>query len=364
MATPNFGTLSILDELKVIDKDNVFTYGEDRLYAHISDLLDVHNALTNEMVTSFVETTTDNIRRFGAGTVEAEMIEVDEWGITDVQKTSVSGYDIGFPLRAYQYSIGWTRRYFETKAVSDIAKEYVAAQTADVKNIKRQLMKALFNPTNYTFVDRLVNRQSLPVKRLINADSTAIPVDEYGNTFNGATHTHYLARAGGSLAAADITAAIDTVVEHGIAGQQVVILCNKAQEATISALTPFTELQAPLVSPGPGSTADVALYARDNPYRLDDRPIGIWDGYVIVWTKAWVPANYIIIMLTGPNGKVLTWRTRGVAGYGNFQIVAEHEHFPLRAQHMEREFGVGVWNRFGAAILYTGDTTYAAPTIA
>lgn len=365
MAIPNYGTLHLLDTLAYLDKDNVMEYGEDRLYAHLSDLLAVHNTMTQQMISLFVEYTTDRVRRFGAGAVSGEMLEVDEWGLTDVQKTSVAGYDIGFPLRNYMYSLGWTRKYFELKAVSDIAKEFIAAQEADIRNIKRELLKALFNPTNYTFVDRLVDSISLPVKRLINADSTAIPINEFGTTFNGASHTHYLARAGGSVAASDITAAIDTVVEHGISGGQVLVLINKAQEAAVAAMTPFTGLQAPMVDLGPGSTVElVARMSRDNPYRLDDRPIGVWDGYVVVHTKPWVPANYIVVMLVGsPAGKVLTFRTRPVNGYGLFRMTAEHEHYPLRAQHLEREFGIGVWQRFGAAVLYTGNTTYAAPTI-
>lgn len=365
MAIPNYGTLSLLDTLMVRDNANVFDYGEDLLYQSLNDLLDVHNTMTQQMITLFVEYTTDNIRRFGAGSVSGEMVEIDEWGLSDVQKTAVTGYDIGFPLRNYQYSLGWTRKYFELKAVSDIAKEFVAAQEADVRNIKRQLLKALFNPTNYSFIDRLANSQTLPVKRLINADSTAIPINEFGTTFNGATHTHYLARAGGAVAASDITAAIDTVVEHGVGGGQVLLLINKAQEAAVAAMTPFTPLQAPMVDLGPGSTVElVARMSRENPYRIDDRPIGVWDGYVVVHTKPWIPANYIVVIVVGSQkGKVLTFRTRPVNGYGLFQMRAEHEHYPLRAQHMEREFGVGVWQRFGASILYTGNTTYTAPTI-
>lgn len=84
----------------------------------------------------------------------------------------------------------------------------------------------------------------------------------------------------------------------------------------------------------------------------------------MVSTKNWVPANYIIVVVNNsPVGKVLTFRRRNVNGYGNFRMVAEHEHYPLRAQHFEREFGLGVWNRFGAAVLYTGGTSYTNPTI-
>jgi hypothetical protein len=143
------------------------------------------------------------------------------------------------------------------------------------------------------------------------------------------------------------------------------VLINKAQEPAIAAMTPFTPLQAPMVDLGPGSTVQlVARMSRENPYRLDDRPIGVWDGYVVVHTKPWIPPNYIVIMIVGSTaGKVLTFRTRNVPGYGTLRMVAEHEHYPLRAQHMEREFGVGVWQRLGAAVLYAGGSSYVAPVI-
>lgn len=362
MANPSYGTLTLLDTLATIDKDNAFTYGEDRLYANLQDLLTAHNAMTQDMFDMFVAQTNDKIRRYGGQAVGGVMIEADEWGAADVQKTAVSGYNIGFPLRSYQYALGWTKKYFEVKAVSDIAKEFIAARDADVKNLKTQVLRALLRASNYTFTDRLDNQVDLPVKALQNADSSNIPYDEYGNSFNSATHTHLLARVS-TLAASDITAAIDTVVEHGVGGGQVVVLLNRAQEAAVSAFTPFTPLQAPLIDPGGGSTDDVPVFARDNPYRIDDKPIGIWDGYVVVHVKPWVPANYILVVLVNANQpKVLAMRTRPIAGYGDFRLVANDDHFPLRAQWFEREFGMSVWGRLQASVLYVGGTSYVTPS--
>ena len=366
-ANPNYGTLNLLDTLAAIDQANVMEYGEDKLYQHISDLLVMHNKHTREMIDLFVERTTEKVARYGNQAVGGEMVEVDEWGRVDVQKTAVTGHDIGWPLRSYQYGIGWTKKYFEIKAVADIAKEFVNAQTADVRNLRRQILTGLFRPTNNTsYIDRLDNQVTLPLRALINADGTTLPMNEYGTTFDGATHTHYLARAGGSLVAADITALVDTVVEHGVNGGQVLLYINKAQEAAISAMALFDAFQKPLIDPGPGSTADVAAGGRKlNPYNMDDRPIGVWDGYVIVWTKPWIPANYQVAFITGgANAKVLRMRRRPVAGYGEYRLVGEHDHFPLRAQHFEREFGVSAWNRTGAAILYSNGTSYVEPVIA
>src|SRR5262245_25623871 len=355
----NYGTLQILDELATADAGNVFDYGEDRLYAHINDLLNVHNAMTQDIFGLLVGQTKDNIRRVGVGSVQGEMVEVDEFGAADVQKSVVTGYDNEFPLLDYQYAVDCTRKYFETHAPADLAKEFVAAKTADITNLKKRALQALFRATNYNFIDRLTNSQTLPVKALQNADGTAIPMDPFGNTFNGATHTHLVGYASASVTAADIVALIRNIVEHGVNGGVVRLFINRAQEATIRGFTSnFDPLQAPLLNPGGGSTADVVLAPRETPYVIDDRLVGIWDGYVEVWVKPWVPANYYVaILVGGRNEDLLLMRTPNIAGYGSYRMVSAHEHFPLRAQHFEREFGVGVWNRLGASILYGGGTS-------
>jgi hypothetical protein len=366
MPIMRYGTLQLIDTLRQIDKDNVFTYGEDLFYEQVRALLDAHNQMTRDMLGLMAETTTSYVDRYGTSSVEGDMVEVDEFGAADVQKQPLAGYDIGYPLRLYQYNLGWTRKYLETRSVADLTAQIVAAQTADVKNLRRQAAIALFRATNATFIDRLMTNQTLPIKALQNADGTAIPVGPFGDTFDGATHTHLVGRAGGTLAASDITALVNNVVEHGTGGGEVVLLINRNQEATIRTFTAnFVPLQAPLIEPGPGSTADIADGGRRaNPYQIDDKIIGIWDGFVRVWVKPWIPNNYMVALLLGGSAMpVLKLRRRPLEGYGDLRMVAEHEHYPLRARFMEREFGIGVWGRLSAAILYTAGTSYVAPAL-
>lgn len=360
-----YGSHNLLDTLATIDNQVVLDYGEDDLYEHINDLVEIHNELVDDIARFFVERTTQRIARLGADATTMEMVEVDEYGTADTQKTAVTGYDIGWPLRDYQVAVGWTRRYFQMKTPADIAKDFVAVRDADLNNIRRQLLRALYRATNYSFIDRFVDSVTLPVKALINADGSDIPMDEYGTTFDGSTHTHLVGRAGGSVAAADITALIDNIVEHGVNGGIVRLAINKNQEATIRAFTAnFDGFQAPMLDPGGGSTEDVVANGRkDSPYQIDDKPIGIWDGYVEVWIKPWVPNNYATaILIGGGGGDVLRWRTR--PGFGNFGLLFEDENYPMRGQWFNREFGIGVWNRFAAAHLYMGGTSYVQPTIA
>lgn len=361
-----YGSLGLLDTLATIDNATVLDYGEDRLYEHIRDYVEVHNRLVADMGADFVEPTTQRVNRLGADAVTMEMIEVDEYGTADTQKVAVTGYDIGWPLRAYQVAVGWTRRYFETKTPADIAKDMVGVVDADINNYRRQILRALYRATNYNFIDRLTDSVTLPVKALINADGSPIPMDSFGNTFDGSTHTHLVGRAGGSVAASDITALVDNLVEHELGGV-VRLYINRAQEATVRGFTAnFDTFQAPMITPGPGSTADVVQGGRvEDLYAIDDRPIGIWDGFVEVWTKPWIPASYITAAVVGGRGgNVIRRRQRGMQNFGNLQLLFQDENHPMRGQWWEREFGMGVWNRFAAAHLYIGGTSYVQPTIA
>ena len=279
----------------------------------------------------------------------------------DAQFDNLTGTDIGWPLRAYQVALQWTRLFFEEKTLAEFTKQFDAITTGDVKRLEREIKRAFFRPTNYTFVDKRVDYVSLPVKALVNADGAPIPRDQFGNSFDGSTHTRFLGT--GSLADANVQALVDTVIEHGTNGQ-VVIYCNRAQEASIRVMASFDPYPPELIRPGGGSTADVAIGGTERYFELDDRPIGVWDGAIVVWTKPWVPANYILCLaLDSPGGKPLRFRTKRGAGKGDLRLMANDEQYPLRANLFQREYGIGVWNRTSAAVLYTANATYAAPTL-
>jgi hypothetical protein len=99
-----------------------------------------------------------------------------------------------------------------------------------------------------------------------------------------------------------------------------------------------------------------------NPIALYNRAIGILDG-AEVWTKPWIPTNYMFAyMNNGMKPLVLRERANGTSG---LRIMADNEQFPLRANTMAREMGVGVWNRPNGAVLdcVTGGGTYTTPAI-
>jgi hypothetical protein len=355
-----FGTLTRFDTLATAFNTTVANFGEDLAWQAIQDALDAHNQQLGESLRELVEDTTDRLRRYG-GPDSMAMEELDEFGTPDAQKIA-AGITVGFPLKFYGIGLQWTRLYFMNKMASELAAQVVATQDADVKAIHRELKKALFLSSNYTFVDRRVDGVSLPVKALVNADGAVIPIAPDGTTFNGATHTHYLGATAAwpsttANRATDLNAGINTVLEHFLAGQ-ILIFINRAEEVSVKAADTFTAyLDARLI---PATTATAARAPLDM-VNVANRAIGVF-GAAEVWVKPWVPPGYILFMHVGGGGNALVRRTRNGGG-GNLELLFDDEAYPLRARTFGREFGFGVYNRVAAAALYTGGTSYTNPTI-
>lgn len=349
-----YGTLQTFDTLAVTQQ-TVTEFGEDRAFAAIDAYFEAHNAMMREQLNTLVEYSTDQLRRYG-GVQDMSMDAADEYSRADAQKIT-AGVNVGFPLYMWQISLQWTRKYFQNATGKEFAAQAVGMATAHRRRVQAEVRKAVFNSVNNTtYEDVLVDNVVLPLRALVNADSQPIPVGPNGEIFDGATHTHYTARAGGSVVAAEVTALIETVREHYNQGEALLYI-NRAQEATIrgftSNFTPY--LDARIVGANNANQA-VGRLAQNNLY---NRAIGLFDS-AEVWVKPWIPAGYYFAFINGAP-KPLVFRERR-PGLGNLLLVAADENYPLRAQTLESEFGCSVWNRTNGAVLYGGGTSYVVPT--
>lgn len=345
-----------LQFLLTVTDQTIPQYGVDRLATVLENDVAAHNRIVQDMLGSLVAFSTDRLRRYGTS-IDGEMVEVDEYGRSQTQRAK-PGATVGFPLRMFQFAVGWTRKWLETRTPADAALAVQNAEKAHLRRIQREIQRAIYLTSNYTFVDFLVDQVDLPVKRLLNADGMGIPQGPNGEVFNGASHTHYLARAGGSLAHTDVLGAINTIVEHGHGGA-IKMAINKADEATVRALTGFVAYPDPRIiyraTDTPGVTLDIS--------RVDNRAIGIL-GTAEVWVKPWAISGYSLYWDESATEKPLVFRQREQEGLQGLRLAGEIETFPLQSQYMEAEFGIGVWNRSVAAVLYHGNTVYADPAIA
>jgi hypothetical protein len=357
-----YGTLSLSDLLNRSANLNVTAFGEDQVFGTLATFLAARERMMNDIMGSLVVRTTDKLRRYGGFTSEVAFQKMDEFGTPAPQKTNVAPVNVGFPLDRWGAGLQWSRLYFERKTVGEFAAQVDEFTRADADRLQNEMLRALMTPTNNTtYVDYLDNGVTLPIRRLVNADSTSVPTAPDGTTFNAATHTHYLARVA-ALAASDVVAVVDTVAEHYAMGQ-LRLYINRAQEATIRTFTSnFRPYTSPMIEIR--STTDQPAAGRLNMLSPNDRDIGLWDDKAIVTVKPWMPANYMFAWMDGaPSPLVMRVPPSGLGG-GSLYLEADDENYPLRAQFFGRYFGFGVYERTNGAVLYTGATTYTAPTLA
>ncbi len=350
-----FGTLSALEDWAV-DNDPVVGR-QDEIARSFAAALAAYTALTADLLGDLADTT-DQAQLAFPGSDEAIIQELDEWGAADASKATTTG-EVGFPLRIYGGTLQWTRTYLERATPAMLAGQLDAMATADIRNIRRILANTFFKPTNTAgYVDRIGTKRTFDLKALLNADGQAIPPSPSGGAFDGSTHTHYLGSA--TLTAAHLQALIDTVVEHGVDGQ-VVLYIAKSNETAVRALTGFSPYLDARITVVAATQVGNASLDVSNP---DDRAIGVFGG-AEVWVKPWVPANYQVVLIRNASVKPLMIRTRtgDFSAAGGFRLIAEHEHYPLQAQFLGRELGVGVYGRQKAAAGKSDNATYSAPTI-
>lgn len=369
---PRYGTLALSDLLE-LGGTTIESYGEQRLLDDIRVAMNGHNASVMQQINDIgMDVVTDRIRSYGeSGTVRGRMHRVDEFGLNDVQKVrkTVQTDNLGFPLERWEYVLGFTRDYIQRRSPRDAAQQVLGAQEADLDRIEYEVRFAFFSPSNVlNYYDYWVDDLQIPVRRLHNGDSTMIP-SYRGKTFNGATHTHYVGRVGAALADADITALLNNVIEHGVRGP-VELWINLEDEPLLASFANFYEFDpVELVN-----LSATGLVPRNNP-RIDtinpddpeNRAIGRWQAKYTIRTKPWVFPGYAIAVDVGR--RPLAWRVPDLgAGRGDvptrrdLRMVAEWEIFPLRAQVVEREFGIGTQDRSAAAVIYFGGTSYVIPT--
>lgn len=356
----NTGTFS-MDQLLAarfpLQNQGPYTY--DNVASSIQAEISAYNAEMTSVLSELCEITTERVMAYGSQ-LAGDMIEVDEFGRAPTQN-SLPGAMVAFPLRKYQFATGWTQDWLNQATVADIAARANAAISAHRRKVAREIAKALFGSGNYTFVDRFRDSVSLTIKRLVNADGDAMPVGPNGETFDGSTHTHYVAAASTAPTKAEYQALIDHIIEHGHGGG-VILAINRAQESAFrtTASTDFNAYYDANVITGADVTrGDGALDVT----RLDNRAIGRFHG-AEVWTKSWVPSGYTAVYDPTDARKPLAFRQQVSTSLQGLRTAAQFNQYPLHAEYMEAYFGLGGNYRTNGAVMDNdGSGTYTDPSL-
>lgn len=355
------GTHTIADlSQNVYASTTIQEFGLENLNGAIQLDLAMHNERTTEMLREIADISEERSTVYGTN-AQMDAVQKDEFTRAPTQRIQRGG-KVEFPLDGFEIAVGWTAEYLRRATVQDMALKTIATRQAHLRRIQYDIKTALFTPTNRTWTDRLVDNIDLGVKALVNADSAQIPNGPNGETFNGATHTHYdavdWASANDAARVAAVRALINDVREHGH-GSDLRIYINVAQETDFRGLSAFVGLSYPnVILPDTATRTNQTL----NIAVTDNRVIGYFDG-VPVWTKPWVPANYVFCYAAGDPGKPLRMRISRLASERGLFIAADLIVHPLQAQYMNFYHGFGGLTRTNGAILYLGAGTYAAPTL-
>src|SRR4026207_1425754 len=123
----NTGTYDI-SSLLDITFQSVASFGLDTIAKALQADLDAWNQVVTEMISDMAEVTTDRPRVYGTS-VGGDMQEVDEYGRAPTQRAA-PGDTVGFPVRLFQYNLGWTAKYLQVATPSDLATQQLAGEKA------------------------------------------------------------------------------------------------------------------------------------------------------------------------------------------------------------------------------------------
>lgn len=358
------GTVHIPDALRALDVKNgtVATFGVDKAYELIQKDMDVHNEIVNdELIPDLCVITDERETTYGvSGDMTVE--EIDEYGRPDTQKTGFAE-TMGHPLSSFGRSIGWTWDVMQVMTPRELLMQYLAAQVADLKGIKVNILRRTYNPfNNLNYVDAKVDERKLKLYSFYNADGRQVWPGPNGQIFDGATHSHFTASA--TLNAPVVNSLIENVLEHGRTGKMELRIA-RVQEPLLRALNGAGEFLPYdynyVIAPNTEARARGELDA-DN---LEDRAIGMW-GPVEVWVKPYQAANYLQVLDKGEGDmKPLAMRTRKDGAFSKWGFRGKHrtEAFPLFADTLARDYGIGVASPHMSAVHYIGGATYVVPAI-
>ena len=271
------------------------------------------------------------------------------------------GWDVAFPLEDLGTELGGNDVELAYMTAGDMERHLSTVAIQNANTIRFEVLKALFNETNATFVDPL--HGSLTIRRLANTDTTSYP--PVLGSESEADDDHYLESGYAATAISDTNNPYITIrneiEEHfgaATGGENIVVFIHPDEEPETSDLTDFHPV--PDMNIRTGVNTDVPINLPNVPGRILGRTNGCW---VAEWR--WIPTGYqlgIHAEVPAPLKKRVDPADTGL-GRG-LQLVVNEEIFPHQVAIYRHRLGFGVANRLNGVIMELGTGgTYTIPTI-
>lgn len=351
----------IFGHLNISDSDYVMsaTVGQQIIWETAMEYIAEANRGLNLALGLFVERTSDKYKlRYklpSGGTLQRRA--------SDGSYAAVKGYgqwDVAFPLEDFGARLSSNDVDIAYMTVGELDRWISTVVIQNVSTVRFELLKALLNNTQGTFIDPIYG--SLSVEPLANGDAVVYPPVIGSET--EATEDHYLESG---YATANITDANnpyvtirDDLVHHfgEATNPNIAVLINTAERAKTEALTDFDEVVDRFIRPGADTDVPVGMPA-GIPGEVIGRCSGVW---ISVWS--WMPAKYMIGLSLDAESPVI--KRVDITGLGlglDLNLVSEDEEFPFQNAFWRHRFGFGVGNRLNGVVLETGTGgTYTIPT--
>ena len=352
----------IFGALNLGDSDRVFlsTLGQAVVYDAVNQVLAQHSADLAAAMSVFVERSTPEYKlRYklpGGGRLQRMAGQAPAGAVK-----AYGGWDVAFPLEEFGAQIAADRVAFAYMTAQDLDRHLSTVLLQNVNTVRFEILKALLNNTQGTFVDPL--RGSLSIEPLANGDAIVYPPVIGSET--EATDDHYLESGYAASAISDSNNPYVTIVseleEHigtPVGFSNIITFINNAQVAKTQALTDFDEVPDRFVMPGQDRDVPTGLPA-NTPGRIIGRVSGSW---VSEWR--WIPANYMLaVHLDAPPPLIRRIDIPESGLPDGLALVSESDTYPFTASHYSHRFGVGAGNRLNGVVMELGTGgTYSIPS--
>lgn len=303
----------------------------------------------NALMASFVEVGDlhkERYRQPGSGTLQP----LDEDG--NPKPVRLRGYyDVAFPIQGGGTAWGTNRVTRAKMTVQEANEETLEATRRDADWVRRHVLAAIFDNTEWTFDDELYGE--LTVKPLANSDT-----DEY--VFKGGdtdTDNHYLYQNSDIDDSNNPFGTIyDELMEH--VGNQPPVIAYVASNLTEDAegLTAFTEVGDPDLRYGVNTDL---VESPIQPY-LGDEVLGKANKCWVVEWRA-LPDDYIVAHAVGGGPPVYMRQYPEAELQGIITEMATIEG-NLEVQRLIRYAGYGVRRRIAACVMQVDNGSYSIPS--
>lgn len=345
------------------------------IWASYQELLQQFNATRQPLIDLLAFNVTDVIEDVTSA-VEEDFERSSEFGVPKSVRPSPATQTRAYDFDFYDVAARFTFKFLADATAAQVDAVQAQILEADNRLQFKLIMTRLFNNLNTT---TLINALPYQAKPLYNADSEYIPPYKT-NTFNAATHTHYVTSGNAGVDSGDFEAIAGLMEEHGYNrqnGYQIVIMINP------SLVTPqMRAWRAGVVN----QNSAVASYDFVPPVGINiilpstvqlfgSQPAQTWNGFDVVGQYG----PYLVVQDGNiPTGYIFAFATQG--GGSNFNLVGIRQHanpalqgliikggdrndYPLINSTYIHGLGTGIRFRgLGAVMQVTASGSYTIPT--